>query len=122
MNDVTQNTACDYLIIGAGVIGLCLGLKLMERSSDARVVIVEKEGSIAEHASGRNSGVLHAGFYYKPDTYKAKFTVAGNSTWRSFCEEEQLPINRCGKLVVADGPAQLEQLLLDARKMRQLRP
>ena len=68
----------DFLIVGGGIIGLSIGRELVQRYPGARVVILEKEHEAAFHASGRNSGVLHAGFYYSADSLKAKFTLTGN--------------------------------------------
>ena len=64
---------CDVLILGAGVVGLSVGIAILESNPNKKVIIAEKEDSLALHASGRNSGVLHAGFYYSPDSLKAKF-------------------------------------------------
>jgi len=96
----TSNTS-DFLIAGAGIIGVTIALKLKERFPDAKIIIIEKEHEAGMHASGRNSGVLHAGFYYTKDSLKAKFTKEGNAALTSYCHERQLPINHCGKLVVA---------------------
>jgi len=72
---------------------------------DASVELLEKELDCGQHASGRNSGVLHAGFYYSPDSLKAKFTWTGNRLLTAYCEEKKIPLNKCGKLVVAKDPA-----------------
>ena len=68
----------DFLIVGGGIIGLSIGRELARRFPGSRLVILEKENEVAFHASGRNSGVLHAGFYYSADSLKATFTLAGN--------------------------------------------
>jgi len=91
----------DFLVIGGGVIGICLARELKRRHPDSSVVLIEKEPSCGEHASGRNSGVLHAGFYYTADSLKARFTVEGNKELTRYCEQKDIPLNRCGKLVVA---------------------
>lgn len=91
----------DILIVGAGVVGLSLARELNRRIPDLKIVILEKEDSIAYHASGRNSGVLHAGFYYEPGSLKAKLTVEGNRLITEYCLENSLAINRCGKCIVA---------------------
>ena len=91
----------DYLIVGAGIVGLSIGVEVLSRNSGARVLIAEKESGPALHASGRNSGVLHAGFYYSPDSLKARFCVEGNSALREIIADNKLPINECGKVVVA---------------------
>jgi len=102
----TAGTA-DFLIIGGGVIGLTIALELKRRHPEAAVTLIEKENDCGVHASGRNSGVLHAGFYYTADTLKARFTKAGNRAWTAYCEARGLRINRCGKLVVARNAGEL---------------
>lgn len=100
----------DFLVIGAGIIGLSTALELKQRFPDANITIIEKETGPGLHASGRNSGVLHAGFYYTADSLKAKLCREGNAAWRSWCKEEGLTINRCGKLVVARNESELAGL------------
>ncbi len=102
--------AADYLIIGGGVLGLSVALEIRRRNAAARIVILEKEPTFGVHASGRNSGVLHAGFYYTADSLKAKFCRTGNAAMHRYCEEKQLPLNRCGKLVVTRDESELEGL------------
>ncbi len=98
----------DFLIVGGGIIGLSIGRELVRRFPGSRLVILEKENEVAFHASGRNSGVLHAGFYYSSDSLKARFTLAGNQALTSYCLENGLPINRCGKVVVATNESEIE--------------
>jgi L-2-hydroxyglutarate oxidase LhgO len=100
----------DFLVIGAGILGLSVARELSGRYHDSRIVLIEKEARPAEHASGRNSGVLHAGLYYPENTLKARFTVEGNRTMTEYCLEHGLPINRCGKVVVARNQTDLETL------------
>ncbi|OGX24363.1 MAG: FAD-dependent oxidoreductase [Omnitrophica WOR_2 bacterium RIFCSPHIGHO2_01_FULL_48_9] len=100
----------DYLIIGSGIIGLSIAASLKKIKPSAKLLIVDKEEKVAYHASGRNSGVLHAGFYYTADSLKARFTVAGNKAMKEYCRLKNLPINECGKLVVAQNPDELEKL------------
>lgn len=92
------------------MIGLCVARELKRRDRAARVTVVEKERFCGAHASGRNSGVLHAGFYYTPDSLKARFTRTGNEQMTAYCVERGLPINRCGKLVVAASEEELPRL------------
>ena len=94
------NKDYDHIIIGAGIIGISLGLALLERSPGKKVLIIDKENKPGVHASGRNSGVLHAGFYYSPDSLKAKFCRLGNLELRKFCKENNLRILETGKVVV----------------------
>lgn len=100
----------DYLIIGAGIIGLALAKELRGRYPQATIVVLEKELDVAFHSSGRNSGVLHAGFYYTANSLKAKFTKEGNLAMTRYCEENKLTINKCQKLVVAKNQDELEAL------------
>ena len=80
------------------------------RWPDASVTLLEKEEQVGLHGSGRNSGVLHAGFYYTADSLKARFSRDGTRQWTELCQERGLAINRCGKLVVAQSPDELEGL------------
>jgi (S)-2-hydroxyglutarate dehydrogenase len=98
------------VVIGAGIVGLAVARELRRRDKKASILLLEKEQDVAYHASGRNSGVLHAGFYYTADSLKAQFTVAGNRALREYCRERALPLNECGKLVVATTPAELDTL------------
>lgn len=94
--------ACsDFLVVGGGVIGLNVARELKRRFADCSVTVLEKETTCGRHASGRNSGVLHAGFYYTADSLKARFTRDGNRELTAYCEARGVPINHCGKLVVA---------------------
>ena len=94
------NKDYDHIIIGAGIIGISLGLALLELNPSRKVLIIDKENKPGVHASGRNSGVLHAGFYYSPDSLKAKFCRLGNLELRKFCKENNLRILETGKVVV----------------------
>jgi (S)-2-hydroxyglutarate dehydrogenase len=100
----------DFLIIGAGIVGLTIAREIKRRFRDCTVTLIEKETKIGEHASGRNSGVLHAGFYYTKDSLKAKFTKDGNAALTQYCLEKKVPLNRCGKLVVARNADALKGL------------
>jgi len=100
----------DFLVIGAGIIGLSVAKALQEKYPGKSISIIEKEKDVAMHASGRNSGVLHAGFYYTADSLKARFTREGNARLKAFCREHGLKINACGKVVVARNDAEVETL------------
>lgn len=100
----------DFLVIGGGIIGLNLARCLKGNFPDAKIIVIEKELDCGFHASGRNSGVLHAGFYYTPDSLKAKFTRLGNQLLTEYCEEKKIFINKCGKLVVAKDEKDLPSL------------
>ena len=100
----------DYLIIGAGIIGLNIAKNLKERFPDSKIVVLEKEQEVAMHSSGRNSGVLHAGFYYTANSLKAKFTKEGNAALKEFCKSRGLKVNPCQKVVVAQNAKEVEGL------------
>lgn len=100
----------DFLVIGAGIIGLSLAKELKLKYGSSSVLVVEKEFGVAEHASGRNSGVLHAGFYYSGESLKAKFCLQGNEELRSLIIRNKLPLRETGKVVVAKNAEELERL------------
>jgi L-2-hydroxyglutarate oxidase LhgO len=109
----------DFAVVGAGIMGTAIAQELRRRHPRASVALLEKEDAPGLHASGRNSGVLHAGFYYTPDSLKARFTKDGNRALREYCEAKGLPINRCGKLVVTRDESELgtlEELFARAEK------
>ena len=103
-------TTTDFLVIGGGVIGVSVARRLRTLYTNSSVTLIEKEASCGLHASGRNSGVLHAGFYYSPDSLKAKFTREGNAQLTAYCEGKRISLNRCGKLVVAKDATDLPAL------------
>jgi len=100
----------DFLVIGGGIIGLNIAKNLKERDSTCKVVLIDKEPALAMHSSGRNSGVLHAGFYYSADSLKAKFTKDGNKALHEFCEQRGLHVNKCAKVVIATNEEELKGL------------
>lgn len=105
-----MDISTDIVIIGGGIIGLCVARECVERWPGMKITIIEKEEALGLHASGRNSGVLHAGFYYSADSLKANFTKEGNSLLTKYCLDNGLSINRCGKVVVTKDEGQLETL------------
>ena len=102
--------SADVLIIGGGMVGLAIAHQLLERSPGRSVVVLDKEPSLGRHSSGRNSGVLHAGLYYKPGSLKARVCVSGSRRLRAWCEQRGLPINACGKVIVPQRAAFDHQL------------
>ena len=104
------NKEYDNIIIGAGIIGISLGLAILEQNPNKKVLIIDKEEKPGVHASGRNSGVLHAGFYYSPDSLKAKFCRLGNLELRKFCKDNNLQILETGKVVVCQDQQDVKRL------------
>lgn len=91
----------DIVIIGAGIVGLATALKLKQKSPDLKVAVLDKEANPAMHQTGNNSGVIHSGLYYKPGSLKALNCINGYNQLVRFCEEHNVPFERCGKVVVA---------------------
>ncbi len=127
----------DILIVGGGIIGLSIAREIYNRHPDLKITLIEKEDTVACHASGRNSGVLHAGFYYTPDSLKSRFTVEGNKLLTDYCLKNNLSINRCGKVVVAKDEKELNSIfelkrrgdtngvdleLIDEKRLEELEP
>ncbi len=100
---------CNILIIGAGITGLTIAYELIKQNIDS-IYILEKESDVACHASGKNSGVLHSGIYYSPDSLKARFCVEGNNLMKQYCKENNLPILECGKVIVTRNEAEHKEL------------
>lgn len=100
----------DFVIIGGGIVGLATGVALVKRQPDARIVIIEKENKLAAHQTGHNSGVIHSGIYYKPGSLKARFAREGNQRMVAFCEEQGIPYEQCGKVIVATESSELPLL------------
>ena len=105
---MSNQQRCDYLIIGAGIIGLALARELKNRFPAADILVIDKEADVAYHGSGRNSGVLHAGFYYSADSLKARFTRDGNRLMTAYVKDRGLAINECHKVVVASDLNEIE--------------
>lgn len=100
-------------IVGAGILGLAIGREIALRRDGTRVVVLEKEGKVANHQTGHNSGVVHAGIYYPPGSLKATLCTRGAAMLREYCTDRGLPYDECGKLVVAiteDEVARLDGL------------
>jgi (S)-2-hydroxyglutarate dehydrogenase len=97
-------------VIGGGIVGLATAWRIGAKLRDGRVTVLEKEAAPARHQTGNNSGVLHAGLYYKPGSVKAKMAVTGIRQMVAFCREHGVPHEVCGKLVVASDGAEVERL------------
>ena len=100
----------DFGVIGAGIVGLAMANRVREIHPNATIAVFDKEDSIGRHASGRNSGVLHAGFYYSPDSLKAQLTRDGNQMLRDFCAQESIAVKTTGKVVVTQNESQIPAL------------
>jgi L-2-hydroxyglutarate oxidase len=100
----------DVIVIGAGIVGLSTAWQLQQRYPDTRILVLEKEPNLAQHQTGHNSGVIHAGVYYSPGSMKARFCTEGVNATLAFCQKHNIPVQQCGKLLVATTPPELEQM------------
>jgi L-2-hydroxyglutarate oxidase len=96
-------------VVGGGIVGLAVGRELAQRHPGAEIVVFEAEGQLGSHQTGHNSGVVHAGIYYKPGSLKAELCTLGRSLLREYCAERKLPYEECGKLVVAVDAAEMDR-------------
>lgn len=100
----------DYIVIGGGIVGLSVAWTILARSPRARLLVLEKETRWAAHQTGRNSGVIHSGIYYKPGSLKATLCREGNRRLREFCDGHGIPYEICGKVIVATTAVELPGL------------
>lgn len=128
----------DLVVVGGGIVGVASAREILQRHPTLRVAIVEKEPKLAVHQSGHNSGVIHAGIYYKPGSLKAKLCVEGLHLAYKYLDEKKIPYKKCGKLIVATNDREVTQLmdlydrglknnvpnmqLVDAEKIREIEP
>lgn len=106
----------DLVLIGGGIVGVSTAWQLQQRYPDAAILLVEKETALAQHQTGRNSGVIHAGVYYEPGSLKADLCRRGSQQILDFCRDQGLPFEQCGKLLVATDPGEYERM--DALALR----
>ena len=100
----------DFIIVGAGIVGLATALKLIEKDPKQKILILEKENRISAHQTGNNSGVIHSGIYYKPGSLKAKNCVKGYKQLINFCDKHNVKYDLCGKVIVAVEQSELNYL------------
>ncbi len=127
----------EIVIIGGGIVGLTIAYQIIERGISKNIIILEKESNLGLHTSGRNSGVLHAGIYYKPGSLKAKVCIEGAKRLKKWIKDRDLTINPCGKIIIptkSDQDSQLDLLFqrgikngakvefIDNKKLNQIQP
>ncbi len=100
----------DVVVVGGGIIGLATSMKLTQDFPNLKVAVLEKEKEVAQHQTGHNSGVIHAGIYYEPGSQKANFCSTGGKLLRDFCDEYGIAYDMCGKLIVATDDSEVPQL------------
>jgi (S)-2-hydroxyglutarate dehydrogenase len=106
----------DLVVVGAGILGLATARELLRRHPRLRLAVIDRETDVAAHQTAHNSGVIHAGIYYAPGSLKARLCVEGAARLYSYCEENGIPVQRCGKLIVAADESELPRL--DALEQR----
>nr|WP_299379620.1 L-2-hydroxyglutarate oxidase [uncultured Halomonas sp.] len=102
----------DFIIIGGGILGMSTAMQLIQTYPDRRMLLIEKESGPAQHQTGHNSGVIHAGVYYTPGSLKARFCFEGNRATKAFCEAHGIPFDVCGKLLVATDDVEMQRMRL----------
>lgn len=128
----------DFTIVGAGIVGLSTAYKLSLKYPESKILVLEKENRVAAHQTGKNSGVIHSGIYYKPGSYKAKNCVDGRHQLVDFCQQHNVAIDICGKIIVATDESEVPMLeeiyerglqneiegieLIDAERLKELEP
>ncbi|WP_394423562.1 L-2-hydroxyglutarate oxidase [Vreelandella stevensii] len=100
----------DFIIVGGGILGFSTAMQLQQAYPDKRLLVLEKEAGPAQHQTGHNSGVIHAGVYYTPGSLKAKFCLEGNRATREFCDQHGVGYDICGKLLVATNPLEKQRM------------
>lgn len=100
----------DFAIVGAGIAGLASAAEILRTRPGASLIVLEKEGAVAQHQTGHNSGVIHAGIYYAPGSLKARFCREGAAAMKAFCLEQGIKFETCGKLLVATSEAELSRM------------
>ncbi len=113
---MTTTDLSDVVVIGAGIVGLTTARALLDREPSRQITIIDKEQGVAQHQTGRNSGVIHSGIYYKPDSGKTAMVSAGRGTLLDFLEQSGIPYDMCGKVVVAVDADEVPRL--DALELR----
>ncbi|UTW13189.1 L-2-hydroxyglutarate oxidase [Marinobacterium rhizophilum] len=105
-----MNNNYDFIVIGGGILGMSTAWQLQQAYPGQSVLVIEKERGPAQHQTGHNSGVIHAGVYYKPGSLKARFCREGNAATRAFCDEYGIKYDNCGKLLVATNEAEYRRM------------
>ncbi|EPC04491.1 hydroxyglutarate oxidase [Litchfieldella anticariensis FP35 = DSM 16096] len=100
----------DFIVIGGGILGMSTAMQLIKAYPDHKMLVVEKEDALAQHQTGHNSGVIHAGVYYKPGSLKARFCLEGNRATKAFCDEHGIHYEACGKLLVATNDMEMQRM------------
>lgn len=106
----SEQTIYDFIVVGGGILGMSTAWQLQQKYPGKTVLVLEKETSAAQHQTGHNSGVIHAGVYYKPGSLKAQFCKEGNLATKAFCQEHHIEFDECGKLLVATNASELERM------------
>src|SRR5690349_19461754 len=100
----------DVIVIGGGIVGLATARELLLRHPQTSLLVVEKEHELAAHQTGHNSGVIHSGLYYRPGSLKARLCVTGAARMVRFCRDNDVPVDICGKVVVATDRSEIPAL------------
>ena len=109
----------DFIIIGGGILGMSTAMQLKHSYPDSRMLLLDKESGPAQHQTGHNSGVIHAGVYYTPGSLKARFCLQGNKATKAFCQAQGIRFDECGKLLVATNQVEMQRLQVTGAALNQ---
>jgi len=105
-----ESKVYDFIIIGGGIVGMSTAMQLKHSYPDSRMLLLDKESGPAQHQTGHNSGVIHAGVYYTPGSLKARFCLQGNKATKAFCQAQGIRFDECGKLLVATNEVEMQRM------------
>ncbi|MCW8346042.1 L-2-hydroxyglutarate oxidase [Vibrio sp. ZSDZ65] len=106
-----MDTEYDYVVVGGGIVGVSTAWQLQQRYPESKILLLEKETGVAQHQTGHNSGVIHAGVYYAPGSMKADFCKRGVERTLAFCRAHEIPVENCGKLLVATNAVEQQRMM-----------
>lgn len=109
---ISSSGQYDLAVVGGGIVGVASAREILLRHPKTKIAILEKEKELAVHQSGHNSGVIHAGIYYKPGSLKAKLCVQGLRLTYAYCDEKKIPYKKVGKLIVATDEVEVSRLMV----------
>ncbi|MCL9776300.1 L-2-hydroxyglutarate oxidase [Vibrio methylphosphonaticus] len=107
-----MDTEYDYVVVGGGIVGVSTAWQLQQRYPESKILLLEKESGVAQHQTGHNSGVIHAGVYYEPGSMKADFCKRGVERTMAFCRSHDIPVENCGKLLVATNVVEQQRMMV----------
>ena len=100
----------DIVVIGGGILGLSVAKEIIDKNPEIKLLVLEKENTLASHQTGRNSGVIHSGIYYEPDSKKSEYCIKGGQKIKNYCKKNGIPLKKVGKMIMATGQKDMDVL------------